>query len=204
MPQVIRLPEIMYAYIRGKLTYKTPTTVHLDVGGVGYLIHISLYTYGKIESLEEASLYTYLHVKEDILAIYGFFEEAEKELFIQLLSVTGIGPNTARIILSSMSPLEVRTAIVTDNDLAFKKVKGVGPKTAKRIILDLKDKIKSGSAISHEHHLSTSQGSVLQAVEALVALGFQKQKVEKVISALPDQHNLNVENLIKQALQKLT
>ena len=131
----------MYAYIEGKYVFKSPTTVYIDVGGVAYVIHISLNTYSRIESAESGRLYTHLHVKEDAHTLYGFADEEEKNLFVLLLSVSGIGPNTARIILSSMVPIEVRTAILTDNDLAFKKVKGVGPKTAKRLILDLKDKI---------------------------------------------------------------
>ena len=117
----------MYAYIRGTITHKTPTSVYMDVGGVGYLIHISLNTYGHIEHLNEVKLFTHLHIKEDAHSLFGFFDEEEKFLFISLLSVSGIGPNTARIILSSMTPAEVKTSIITEDDLAFKKVKGVGP-----------------------------------------------------------------------------
>jgi len=170
----------MYAYLDGQLSYKSPTLVHLDINGVGYLVNISLHTYSKIEALEKVKLYTHLHVKEDSQTLFGFFDADEKELFILLLSVSGIGPNTARIILSSMAPIEVKTAILTENDLAFKKVKGVGPKTAKRVILDLKDKIKQGDAIR-----------------------FQKAKVQKVLGQIPGTDN-SVESVIKTALQKLT
>ena len=193
----------MYAYIDGKFSHKSPTTVYLDVGGVGYLIHISLNTYSAIENLETGRLYTHLHVKEDILALYGFAAEEEKHLFILLLSVSGIGPNTARIILSSMTPLEVRTAIVTENDLAFKKVKGVGPKTAKRVILDLKDKIKHGAGLIQQGSRPASSVHE-QSLEALLALGFHKQKVSKVLENMAISPEMSPEMIIKRALQQLT
>ncbi|MEL6122808.1 MAG: Holliday junction branch migration protein RuvA [Bacteroidota bacterium] len=174
----------MYAYLNGRLETKTPTQVYMDIAGVGYLVHISLHTYSKIESLEATKLYTHLYVKEDALTLYGFADPEERELFILLISVSGIGPNTARIVLSSMTPVEVRTAIVTDNDAAFKKVKGVGPKTAKRIILDLQGKIKEGAAIL-DTTAPAADRNVEEAINALVALGFQKAKVQKVIQKLP-------------------
>jgi len=192
----------MYAYLDGQLSYKSPTLVHLDINGVGYLVNISLHTYSKIEALEKVKLYTHLHVKEDSQTLFGFFDADEKELFILLLSVSGIGPNTARIILSSMAPIEVKTAILTENDLAFKKVKGVGPKTAKRVILDLKDKIKQGDAISTST-IPIIQNNHDEALNALVALGFQKAKVQKVLGQIPGTDN-SVESVIKTALQKLT
>ena len=151
----------MYAYLNGSYTLMTPTEVYCDVGGVGYHIHISLHTYGQIEKLDEGRLYTYLHVKEDALTIYGFATEEEKALFKLLISISGIGPNTARIILSSMTPLEVRTAIINDDHAAFKKVKGVGPKTAMRVTLELKDKIKKGEAISSGSAMSAEVRSCL-------------------------------------------
>ncbi|MCL4122061.1 UNVERIFIED_CONTAM: hypothetical protein GTU68_043773 [Idotea baltica] len=193
----------MYAYLNGQLTYKSPTTLHIDINGVGYLVNISLNTYSKIESLDSAKLYTYLHVKEDQLTLFGFHDEEERSLFILLLSVSGIGPNTARIVLSSMSPLEVRTAILTDNDVAFKKVKGVGPKTAKRIILDLRDKVQKGGAMSTDTTIPVLSTSQDEALDALVALGFVKAKVQKVLDQLPAS-GASVEVLIKSALQKLT
>lgn len=193
----------MYAYLRGKFTTITPTHVYIDVNGVGYLVHISLNTFSKIEPLEEGKLYTYLHVKEDILALYGFFEEEEKELFKLLLSVSGIGPNTTRIILSSMTALEVRTAIVTENDAAFKKVKGVGPKTAKRVILDLKDKIKSGAAMVDQVS-SVRTDHTEKAYNALLALGFQKSKISQAINKISVDSSASVEDIIKNALKYLT
>jgi holliday junction DNA helicase RuvA len=194
----------MYAYIKGRFTYKSPTDVYIEAtSGVGYHLHISLLTYSKIEKMEEGMLYTYLNVKEDDLSLYGFFDLEEKALFTHLLSVSGIGTNTARIILSSMSPLEIRTAIVTENDIAFNKVKGVGPKTAKRIILDLKDKLrKTGDAIDSNIVLTNDIGE--EAIQALVALGFIKQKVGVVISKLDRSKFTTVESMIKAALSQLT
>ena len=192
----------MYAYIQGRFTYKSPTTVHIDVGGVGYLIHISLHTFSNIESLEEGKLFVHHYVKEDLQALYGFYSEEEKLLFVQLISVSGIGPNTARIILSSMNPLDVRTAIVTENDIAFKKVKGVGPKTAKRLILDLKDKIKKGD-ITGATKPSTSL-NYENAVTALMALGFQRNQINKVMDKVGIPVDYSTEEIIKIALKHLT
>lgn len=193
----------MYAFLNGRYTYKTPTEVYCDVQGVGYHVHISLFTYTAIEDKEEGLLYTYLHVKEDALTMYGFATEEEKVLFILLISISGIGPNTARIILSSMTPLEVRTAIVHDDDAAFKKVKGVGPKTAKRVTLELKDKIKRGDAIVSKDQGSPSIKTSDQAIAALLALGFQRQKVQKTLDGLQISPDMSTEEVIKLALQHL-
>jgi len=135
------LTAIMIAYIDGKITLHTPTYVYIDINGLGYHVNISLQTFSAIEPLAKVKLWTYLHIKEDSQALYGFFEEDERAVFIHLISVSGIGPNTARLILSGMTSGEVRRAISNENVVAFNKVKGVGPKTAKRVILDLKDKI---------------------------------------------------------------
>ena len=193
----------MYAYINGQYTFKSPTEVYIDIQGVGYHVHISLNTYAQIESLDAGKLYTYLHVKEDAQILFGFHSEEEKKLFILLLSVSGIGPNTARIILSSMTPIEVRTAILSENDAAFKKVKGVGPKTAKRVILDLKDKVKAGNAMATPSQQAPSSAKD-QAMEALVALGFQRQKVSKVFDKLALTPEMSTEEVIKKGLQSLT
>ncbi len=193
----------MYAYINGQYSFKSPTEVYIDVQGVGYHVHITLNTFAQIESLDKGKLYTYLHVKEDAQILFGFFTKEEKQLFILLLSVSGIGPNTARIILSSMTPIEVRTAILTDNDAAFKKVKGVGPKTAKRVILDLKDKIKAGSAMVNSDQPVVST-ALNQATEALLALGFHRQKISKVLDGLAITPAMSTEEIIKKGLQSLT
>lgn len=193
----------MYAYIKGQFVHKSPTEVYIeDKAEVAYHIYISLNTYSKIENLDTGLLYTHLNVKEDDLSLYGFADLEEKRLFQQLISVSGIGPNTARIILSSMPPLEIRTAIVTENDVAFKKVKGVGPKTAKRLILDLKDKLKKdGGPI--DMTVSTENNVSEEAFEALVALGFQKQTVRKVLSKIATGESHSVEHLIKTALSMM-
>lgn len=194
----------MYAYIKGRYTYKSPTDVFIETNsGVAYHLHISLHTYSRIEKSDDGMLYTHLNVKEDDLSLYGFFDLEEKELFVNLISVSGIGPNTARIILSSMVPLEVRTAIVTENDGAFKKVKGIGPKTAKRLILDLKDKLtKMGGSID----ISTGhiQDPSEEALQALMALGFQKQKILLVLQKMDKTQYPTVESVIKAALNQLT
>jgi len=193
----------MYAYIKGQYVHKSPTEVYIeDKAEVAYHIYISLNTFSKIEHLESGLLYTYLNVKEDDLSLYGFADLEEKRLFVHLISVSGIGPNIARIILSSMPPLEIRTAIVTENDIAFKKVKGVGPKTAKRLILDLKDKLKKdGGPI--DLNIAASSSVSEEAFDALVALGFQKQTVRKTIDQLSVADHPTVEGLIKAALSMM-
>jgi len=193
----------MYAYLQGSFAVKTPTEVYLDIQGVGYQVHISLHTYGQIEDKEKGKLFTYLHVKEDALTMFGFATLEEKELFKLLISISGIGPNTARIILSSMTPLEVRTAIINDDDAAFKKVKGVGPKTAKRVTLELKDKVKRGDAIPATQRAGLPLQASDQALAALQALGFHRQKISKVLDSIPKDDSMTTEDVIKLALQHL-
>ncbi|MEM9822056.1 MAG: Holliday junction branch migration protein RuvA, partial [Bacteroidota bacterium] len=159
----------MIAYIKGEIAHKHPTYVIVETYGIGYQVNISLNTYAQIEKLERVKILTYLHIKEDSHTLYGFADDAERSLFILLLSVSGIGPNTARVVLSSMQPEEVRGAIVGENVAAFNRVKGIGPKTAKRIILDLKDKVMKDSG---ESALSVpAQDNTLreEALSALVA-----------------------------------
>lgn len=196
----------MISYIKGAITFKSPTSIIVEASGIGYLVNISLYTYAQIEKLETVKILTHFHVKEDSHTLYGFSEEAERSLFVLLLSVSGIGPNTARILLSSMTAQEARAAIISENVLAFNKVKGIGPKTAKRIILDLKDKVLKDSG---DMHLSVDfQGNTFrdEALSALIALGFAKIQVQKVLNKiLSEQSNLaGVEELIKLALKQLS
>ena len=196
----------MFAYIKGVITFKNPTFIVVETAGVGYHINISLNTYSEIEPLANVKILTYLHVKEDSQNLFGFASEVERTLFIQLLSVSGIGPNTARILLSSMKPDEAKAAIIAEDVPAFKKVKGIGPKTAKLIILDLKDKIlrdSGDSPISFSQKDNTIRD---EALSALVALGFAKIRIQKVLnSILKDQKQIdNVEQLIKEALKKLS
>jgi Holliday junction DNA helicase RuvA len=196
----------MITYIKGEITFKTPTYVVVETGGIGYFINISLYTYSKIEQLEKVKILTYLSVKEDSHTLYGFADNAERSLFTLLISVSGIGPSTARIALSSMPPEDLRNAILTENEAAFKQVKGVGPKTAKRIILDLKDKLvkESGEApITFSIQDNTIRD---EALSALMALGFNRIHVQKALNKiLKEQSDVDsVESLIKIALKRLS
>ena len=195
----------MYAYIKGKITFKSPTDIYLETGGVGYHLQISLNTYSEIEKLEEVSLFTHFHVKEDSQTLYGFFTKKEKELFQLLISVSGIGPNTARIVLSSMKPEEVEKAISYEDVLTFNKVKGIGPKTAKRIILDLKDKVTKNIdekliKVGANHNTNRNE-----ALSALLALGFPKNSVTKVLDKVVGnvENEMNVEQIIKEVLKQL-
>ena len=196
----------MIAYIKGPITFKSPTSVIIETAGLGYDINISLNTFSEIETRSEVQLHTVLLVKEDSHTLYGFAEEAERSLFVLLLSVSGIGPNTARILLSSMTAHEARTAIISEDVPAFNKVKGVGPKTAKRIILDLKDKILKDSGESPVP-LSIHDNTIRdEALSALVALGFAKIQVQKVLNKiLSEQSSIaSVEELIKLSLKQLS
>lgn len=197
----------MFAYLKGQITYKSPTFIYVECNGVGYQVHISLHTFSKLENLENIKILTYLHVKEDEQSLYGFFEPDEKSLFIQLISVSGIGVNTARVILSYMTPDEVKTAIIQENAFALGKVKGIGPKTAKRIILDLKDKVMKESPDSPDSILSDQKPlhHKSEAISALIALGFPKPVIEKHVRNIPEKEaeNMNVEELIKQVLKQM-
>ena len=196
----------MYAYIKGKITFKTPTFVHLESNGIGYLLNISLHTFSRIEKSTEVKLYTYLQVKEDDLSLYGFFDEDEKMLFEKLISVSGIGATTAQVILSTMSPKEIVSSIINEDDLALKRVKGIGAKTAKRVILDLKDKVTKMNISDN-----TSTGFVAispakeEALSALMALGVMKSKAEVVLSRVTKANPEidTVEDLIKLALKQM-
>jgi Holliday junction DNA helicase RuvA len=141
----------MYAYIDGKLAFKCPAYVVIDAGGVGYHIHISLNTYSAIKDQERCKLHTWLSVKEDSHTLYGFADEGERRLFLHLISVNGIGANTGRMMLSSISPIEIEQAIISGDVNEIKRIKGIGPKSAQRLIIELQDKLKkdgTGTLIS--------------------------------------------------------
>ena len=179
--------------------------VVIDVGGVGYEIQISLYTFSKIEKAEKARLWTQLIVREDSQTLYGFFEADERTLFNHLISVSGIGPNTARLILSGMTPGDVEAAILSEDEISFKRVKGVGPKTAKRLIVDLKDRImKTGGAITTlpQHQGNTARS---EALSALIALGYPAAQAQKALSGITAKltENADTEMWIKTALLEL-
>ena len=194
----------MYAYLQGKLTYKSPAQVYVDVNGIGYEVNISLNTYSHIQNLEEGKLYTYLQVKEDGHVLYGFFDRQEKEMFVMLIGVSGIGAATARMMLSSLKPEEVSRAIVQSNVTLLESVKGIGKKTAERLVLELKDKV---GKMSLDASISRQKGNSLEqdALNALVALGISRtqaeQSIQKVILAQPSVSLL--EDLIKKALKAI-
>lgn len=196
----------MIHYIKGLLTVKTPTYVVIETGGVGYHLSISLHTYARIEKLEHVKLLTHHHVREDAEALYGFESEEERELFRLLISVSGVGTNSAMVMLSAMSPEELRAAIIGEQYLVLKKVKGIGDKTAKRIVLDLKDKVTKVQG-DHPLALLPNENPLREeALQALVTLGFNKVQTQKVLNKiLKDEPSLNsVEGVIKRALSMLS
>lgn len=197
----------MIAYIKGAISFKSPTFILVETGGIGYRVNISLNTYAQIEKLEQVKILTHFHVKEDSQTLYGFAEDAERKLFIHLISVSGIGPSTAQVMLSGMTVDEARAAIVGEDVNAFKKVKGIGPKTAKRIILDLKDKIMKdgGDALLLDGSGTGSSTAVREeALAALIALGYNKIKVQKTLNKILRQKQFDkVEDLIREGLKHL-
>lgn len=198
----------MYNYIKGRLAAKDPTFAVIDVNGVGYELKISLNTYSKLAVGEECKLYTYLHVKEDILALFGFLEREEKALYMHLISVSGIGPSTALAILSSLSVDEIQSAIVGGDVKTIQSVKGIGAKTAQRTILELKDKlakegVTGGQTALDAGVLSKDAENKTAALDALMALGLSKAAADKSLRTIIKQHGsgLTVEQLIKYALK---
>jgi Holliday junction DNA helicase RuvA len=195
----------MYAYLQGKFTKKTPAQIYIDVHGVGYEVNISLNTYASIQSMEEGKIFTHLQVKEDAHTLFGFFEEEEKDIFLLLIGVSGVGASTARMMLSSLKPSEVVQAISQGNLKLLEGVKGIGKKTAERLVLELRDKVgKQGHQV----------GAVFQqpfksmendALTALISLGIAKNQaeaaVQKVLKAEPSVDQLEI--LIKKALKAI-
>lgn len=194
----------MYEYFKGKLITKSPTHVIIDVGGIGYYLHISLTTYARIKDQEECKLFASFQVREDSHTLYGFATEGERHLFHHLISVSGIGPNTGRMMLSSITPEEIQQAIVEGQVQVIQKIKGIGPKTAQRVILELQDKLKKQGPHALIPLPITKSSVMEEALAALTMLGFNKQKVEKTLQAVsagnPD---ASVEELIKLSLQRL-
>jgi len=194
----------MYAYLEGKFTYKSPAQVYLDVNGVGYEVNISLHTYSAIQQINQGKLFTHLQVKEDGHILFGFFEKEEKEIFLQLISVSGVGASTARMMLSSIKPEEISKAIIQGNVKLLESVKGIGKKTAERLVLELKDKVTK-SVTSSGFAIPVINTIEQDAAIALTALGISKsqaeQAVQKIIKLEPDIHIL--EDLIKKALKAI-
>ena len=195
----------MIAYIKGKLVHKEATHVVIDVNGIGYHIFISLSTFGKIKEQEDCKLFTYFHVKEDLQALYGFLSEVDKLFFMDLISVSGIGPSTGMIMQSSMTTDELKSAIVAENVDTIQSVKGIGAKTAQRVILELKDKIRKEGFSSDSKQITDSFDNNLrsEALSALVTLGINRNTAQKSIETVlrNSENNITLEQLIKQSLQ---
>jgi Holliday junction DNA helicase RuvA len=194
----------MIAFLRGEFIYKSPAVVYMDVQGVGYEVQISLHTYSRIQHLEKGVLQTYYQVREDGHSLYGFFDKTEKEIFLDLISVNGVGASTARMMLSSMKPEEIATAITQGNGAQLEKIKGIGKKSAERIILELRDKIS--------RHLTAPNISPLinntleqDSLNALLALGIARpvadQALKKVLAQDPAPDK--IEDIIKKVLKFL-
>lgn len=201
----------MIGYLKGSFVEISPSSVLVDVQGVGYMVHISLNTYSSIVPLLEGILYTHLIIREDAHILYGFFNKLERSIFIELTSVSGIGPNTARLILSSMKPEEIVQVIASGDSKSLERVKGIGKKTAERAIVELKDKIGKSFDIDTSMKKTIADGGVSfapsvqqEAIEALLSLGIGKanaeQAVKKVLSSNVD---LKLEELIKQSLKAI-
>ena len=194
----------MYEYLKGRLVEKNPAYAVIDCNGVGFYLNISVYTYSRLGDDESCLLFTHLVVREDAHMLFGFIDTGERDLFRQLISVSGVGVNTARIILSSLNPSEVAQAIVDGNAPMLQRIKGIGSKTAERIIIDLKNKLS-------RHLIPLEKSGVLhntnreEALSALSILGFPKVLAEKVLNKIIEAEGsgLSVEQLIKQALRLL-
>jgi Holliday junction DNA helicase RuvA len=199
----------MINYITGKIVEKTPTYTVVENGGFGWLVKISLNTYSQIQPLEQCKLFTSLVVKIENQSVagydlYGFFELQERDLFEKMISVSGVGAATARMMLSSFMPEEVIQAILSENEAMIQSVKGIGPKSAKRIILELKDKVGKISADTPISFTKINNNQREEALNALVTLGFQRASVEKLLGKLlMTDPGMSVEGLIKEALKTL-
>lgn len=194
----------MYEYINGTVAELAPTYAVLDAGGVGYFLHISLRTYAEIEHAATVKLYVHYVVREDAQLLYGFVSKDERELFRHLLSVSGVGGNTARTILSTYSPRELQSIIATENAVLLKNVKGLGLKTAQKIIVELSGKM-AGLGLSDTSAVASVRGGAGdEAIAALVMLGFQRASAEKAVASVVAEDSLaSVESMVRMALKKL-
>ena len=195
----------MFAYLKGEITFRTPAYVTLEVGGVGYHVNIPLSTFTALEGVARATLSTHYHITEDAHTLYGFATQTERNLFVQLISVTGVGPTSALLLLSAMSVDEIRSAIIAEQAHVLQRAKGIGPKASKQIILDLKDKL-AREAPEGPVLLPMADNAVRdEALSALMALGINRIAGQKALNQiLKEQPNLTkVEDLIKAALKGL-
>ena len=194
----------MYDYIKGSIEELNPAEMVIECGGIGYKVAISLNSYEKFHSLKEAKVYVYHHVREDEETLYGFWDKNERRIFTLLISVSGIGPNTARMMLSSLSADEVSAAITTSDVNKIKGVKGIGLKTAQKVIIELKDKIAKGSGSEIDLSPAGANQFTKEATSALILLGFTKAAVEKAVSAIVAKDpGWSLEDIIKKALKVL-
>ncbi len=193
----------MFEYIFGKIAELNPAYVVIDANNIGYIAQISLHTFSVLDKKETYKLYTHQVVREDVNMLFGFSDKSEREIFRLLISVSGIGPNTARVMLSSLKAGEIKTAIKTEDVNTIKSVKGIGVKTAQRVIIDLKDKIDK-TEIDDIGSVSISNTASSEALSALTMLGFPKNKAEKVIKTIISKETeISVEELVKKALKVL-
>lgn len=194
----------MIHHIKGRLVEKSPTHAVIEAGGVGYFINISLVTFSKLGAEENCQLFTHLSIKEDAHTLYGFAEKTERQIFRQLISVNGVGATTARVMLSSLTADEIGAAIATGDVDTLKGIKGIGAKSAQRIIVDLKDKIGKIEGVEENILTFANNTNRDEALSALLALGFTKNMVEKALNRIvKSQPDLSVEGLIKEALKNL-
>ena len=194
----------MYDYISGKITHATATYIVVEANGVGYQLQVSLQTYSKLKDAQSAKVYAHLSIKEDAHLLFGFADEDERQLFRNLISVSGVGPGTARVMLSSLSTTELQSAITTGNVAVIKKIKGIGDKTAQRIVIDLKDKLGKAGASAP---VLLTQGNTIkeEALSALLTLGFNRNVAEKELNKVlaGDGEFQSVEVLLREALKNL-
>lgn len=193
----------MITHLRGKLVEKNPTYAIIECNGVGYFLNISLNTYSKISDNEAVMLYTHLSIREDAHTLFGFAEKVEREIFKLLISVSGVGPSIARTMLSSMTAEQIQQAIASEDVAVIQSVKGIGAKTAQRVIVDLKDKILATYQISEEEIKAVSSIKE-EALAALEVLGYTRKQVDKTIQGIIQENpNIDLEGIIKQALKNL-
>ncbi|MFK5884044.1 MAG: Holliday junction branch migration protein RuvA [Candidatus Izemoplasma sp.] len=193
----------MYDYIKGEIKEISPTHIILDNNGIGYFVNISINTYSKFSGKESGIILIHELIREDAHQLYGFFDKKERDLFLLLISVSGVGANTARVMLSSLSPDEIKSAIIHGNINLLKSIKGIGAKSAERIIVDLRDKV--GKIQDGDQNIVSLDNTIKQeALSALVMLGFPKAKVDNFLNKiLKENNNLTVENLVKEALKRI-
>lgn len=196
----------MITYLKGRLAFKDPTHLVVDVNGVGYEVKISLITYGQVKDKEDILIQTYLHIKEDAHTLYGFYEASERKRFLDLLSINGVGPSTALMILSSLDAKELQAAIIQEDVKTIQSVKGIGGKTAQRIILELKDKMKKEGLLDKTFEIQPQVDNTIrsESLSALMTLGISKAIAEKTVDKIlkESEEEIKLEELIKLALKR--